>query len=147
MLERRLVTVGGFVSTDCFPSPPETGQAAHSQTVMTFGPNGFFAYTPYLTGDVKATDKHIRGEATLPPGKWGFWWSRSEQRDPQGNIDELALKKELEERLASWKDPSILKILQNSNIKLKIPTYVLPKIPTWTGKRVVLVGDAAHGIH
>ena len=113
---------------------------------MTFGPNGFFAYTPYLTGDVEATDQHIRGEATLPPGRWGFWWSRSEQRDPQATIDDVALKKELQERLASWKDPAILKILQNSDIKLKIPTYVLPKIPTWAGKRVVLVGDAAHGI-
>ena len=75
-MQRGLFTVGGFVSTDYLPSPPESGQAAHAQTVMTFGPNGFFAYTPYLTGDVEATDKHILGEATLPPGKMSFWWSR-----------------------------------------------------------------------
>jgi 2-polyprenyl-6-methoxyphenol hydroxylase-like FAD-dependent oxidoreductase len=142
---RGLFTVGGFVPIDCLPSPPETGQAAHSQTVMTFGPNGFFAYTPYLSGDVKATDQHIRGEATLPPGKMAFWWSRSAQKDPKANPDEVALKKELEERHASWKDPTIQKILQNSEVRFKIPTFVLPKIPTWAGKRIVLVGDAAHG--
>ena len=142
---RGLFTVGGFVPIDCLPSPPETGQAAHSQTVMTFGPNGFFAWTPYLTGDVQARAQHIRGEATLPPGKMAFWWSRSAQESPEANPDEVALKKELEERLASWKDPTIQKILQNSEVRWKIPTFVLPKIPTWAGKRIVLVGDAAHG--
>jgi 2-polyprenyl-6-methoxyphenol hydroxylase-like FAD-dependent oxidoreductase len=137
--------VGGFVPTSCIPPPPETGPAAHSQTIMTFGPNGFFAYTPYTTGDVKATDQHVRGEATLSPGPMSFWWSRSAQKDPQGNPDEVALKKELEEKLATWKDPAIPKILRNSEIRFKIPTFILPKMPTWAGTRIVLVGDAAHG--
>lgn len=114
---------------------------------MTFGPNGFFAYTPYTTGTVEATEKHLRGEATLPPGKSGFWWSRSAQKDPQADPDEGVLRRDLEARHASWKDPTIQKILQNSGVKLKIPTYVLPKQPTWSGKRIVLVGDAAHGIY
>lgn len=112
---------------------------------MIFGPNGFFAYTPYLTGGVKASKQHIRGEATLPPGKMAFWWSRSAQKDPEANPDEVMLKKELEDRLASWADPTIQKILENTEIRFKIPTFVLPKIPTWAGRRVVLVGDAAHG--
>ena len=70
---------------------------------------------------------------------------RSEQKDPNADPDEVKLKEELEQRHASWKDPAINRILQNSEVKLKIPTFVLPKIPTWAGKRVVLVGDAAHG--
>ena len=112
---------------------------------MTFGPNGFFGYSPYCTGDVEATERHIRGDATLPPGKKAFWWSRSEQKDPNANPDDATVTRELQERHKSWKDPSIHKILQNTEVPLKIPTFVLPKQPTWAGKRVVLVGDAAHG--
>ena len=112
---------------------------------MTFGPNGFFGYTPYTTGEVKASRKHILGEATLPAGKMAFWWSRSAQDDPNANPDEAELKRELVTRHGSWKDPAIHKIVKESDVTLKIPTWVLPKIPTWTGKRVVLVGDAAHG--
>lgn len=113
---------------------------------MTFGPNGFFAYTPYMTGDVRATDQHVRGEVTLPPGKMSFWWSRSAQKDPEASLDGHAIKKALEEKLASWKDPTIPTILQNSEIRFKIPTYTLQKMPTWAGTRIVLVGDAAHGM-
>lgn len=71
--------------------------------------------------------------------------ARSEQKDPKADPDEQKLKKDLEQRYASWKDPAIKSILQNSEVKLKIPTFVLPKIPTWTGRRIVLIGDAAHG--
>ena len=113
---------------------------------MTFGPNGFFAYTPYTTGEVKATKQHILGEATLPAGKMAFWWSRSEQKDYNATPDEAELKTELVKRHKNWKDPTIHKILENSDVEVKQPTWVLPKIPTWTGMRVVLVGDAAHGM-
>lgn len=141
---RGLFTVAGWVSTDYLPPPAETGPAAHGQTVMTFGPNGFFAYTPYTTGDFSANEKHIRGEATLPPGKSAFWWSRSAQENSKANPDNAELKQELEKRHSSWKDPTILNIIQNSEVALKIPTFVMPKVPTWAGRRVVLIGDAAH---
>lgn len=133
------------MSTDCLPAPPKTGIAAHAQTVMTFGPTGFFGYTPYTTGDIAITEKHIRGEETLPAGKMAFWWSRSAQAGPTANPDDAEVKRELQESLQSWKDPTIQKIVETSDIPLKIPTWVLPKQPTWAGKRVVLVGDAAHG--
>ena len=112
---------------------------------MTFGPNGFFAYTPYTTGDVKATREHIVGDAKVPPGKMAFWWSRSEQKDPNAKLDEGALKQEIEKRHKSWKDPAIHKIIQHADVSLQVPTWVLPKIAVWAGQRVVLVGDAAHG--
>lgn len=114
---------------------------------MTFGPNGFFAYTPYTTGETKAVEKHIRGEATLPPGKSAFWWSRSAQKDSTANPDNNELKRELLERLSSWSDPAIMKIIQNSEVALKQPTFVMPKVSTWAGNRVVLIGDAAHGTY
>ena len=145
MLFSGLFTVGGFVSTDCLPQPPETGEAAHSQTIMIFGPNGFFAYTPYTTGEVDLTRKHTLGDATVPPGQMAFWWSRSAQKDCDANPDESALKRELRSRHGSCKDPTINKILQSSDVTLKVPTFVLPKMPTWAGQRIVLVGDAAHG--
>ncbi|KAK5172064.1 uncharacterized protein LTR77_003701 [Saxophila tyrrhenica] len=135
-----------WVSTDFLPPPPETGPAAHGQTVMTFGPNGFFAYTPYTTGDTPATKKHIEGEATLPPGKNAFWWSRSAQEQPSANPDAAVLKQELEKRHSSWKDPTIMEIIRHSEVALKTPTFVSPKAPTWAGKRVVLIGDAAHAL-
>lgn len=97
---------------------------------MTFGPNGFFGYTPYTTGDVEATEEHIRGDATLPPGEGAFWWSRSEQEDPNANPDDETVKRELRKAHESWKDPTIHKILEVSEVPLKIPTWVLPKLPT-----------------
>jgi 2-polyprenyl-6-methoxyphenol hydroxylase-like FAD-dependent oxidoreductase len=113
---------------------------------MTFGPNGFFAYTPYTTADVPITDRHIRGEETLPAGKSAFWWSRSAQAEPTANPDSVALKKDLEERHRSWKHPTIMKIIQNTDVALKIPTFVMPKVSTWAKGRVVLIGDAAHAL-
>lgn len=113
---------------------------------MTFGPNGFFGYTPYTTGDVEVTEAHIRGDATLPRGDNAFWWSRSEQQDPDANPDDEAVKRELRKTHEHWKDPAIHKCIESSDRLLKIPTYVLPKLPTWTGKRVVLAGDAAHAL-
>lgn len=113
---------------------------------MTFGPNGFFGYTPYTTGDVEVTEAHMRGDATLPAGKHAFWWSRSEQPDPNANPDDEAVKAELRKTHEHWRDPTIHKCIEASDRLLKIPTYVLPKLPTWTGKRVVLAGDAAHAL-
>lgn len=113
---------------------------------MTFGPNGFFGYTPYNTGDAEATEEHLRGNATLVAGKGAFWWSRSEQEDPNANPDDEAVKQQLRKAHKAWKDPTIHKILEVSGVPLKIPTWTLPKLPTWSGKRVVLAGDAAHAL-
>ena len=82
----------------------------------------------------------------MPPGKMAFWWSRSEQKDPHANPDDEEVKRELKKRHESWRDPTIHKILEVADVPLKIPTYVLPKLSTWAGRRVVLVGDAAHGM-
>lgn len=113
---------------------------------MTFGGNGFFAYTPYTTGDTLATEQHIRGEAALSPGLSAFWWSRSAQERSTADPDEDVLKQELIKRYSSWHDPTILTIIENSMVALKQPTFVMPKTPTWAGKRVVLIGDAAHAL-
>ena len=143
-----LFTVGGFVSTEFLSTPPVDRRMPplHSQTVMTFGANGFFGYSPCGTGDTPATIKHITGDAVLPPGRLAFWWSRSAQKDPEADPDEDALQRELRQRHQAWKEPTIRKIIENSKVNLKVPTWVLPKLPTWAGKRLVLVEDAAHGI-
>ncbi|KAJ9606559.1 hypothetical protein H2200_008567 [Cladophialophora chaetospira] len=44
------------------------------------------------------------------------------------------------------KDPVIQHLIRESEIKLKIATWVTPKLPTWASNGVVLVGDAAHAL-
>ena len=119
--------------------------APQSQTVMTMGPNGFFGYTPCTSGELTPTPRHIKGELALPPGQLAFWWARSAQDSREADPDEDTMHQELKSRLEFWKDPTIQNILQNSRITLKHPTLTLPRLPTWAGQRVVLVGDAAHG--
>lgn len=118
-----------------------------SQVIMTFGHNGFLGYTPCSTADdISVGPVHLRGEAVVPRGDMAFWWARSAQSDPEKEPDVEKTKRDLRARMKSWKDPNIRSILQNSQRTAVLPTYALPKQQTWAGKRVVLVGDAAHGI-
>ena len=144
---RGLSTLGGFIETKYLENPSGNGplQYPQSQTIMTFGHNGFLGYTPCTCSDVQITADHLRGKSTVPRGDMAFWWARSAQDDPKCEPDVEKAKKDLAKRMESWKDPNIPKILEHSLKTATIPTYVLPKEKTWAGERVVLVGDAAHG--
>lgn len=146
-LSRGLSTLGGFIETKYLQSIPTDGPMPYpfSQTIMTFGPNGFLGYTPCNAGGITITGDHIQGKTALPPGDMGFWWARSAHENPDTEPDVERAKAGLAEKMKSWRDPNIRSILQHSLKTAMIPTYALPKQKTWAGKRVVLVGDAAHG--
>ena len=116
-----------------------------SQAMMTFGHNGFLGYSPCTTGGIKITEDHISGKTALPPGDMGLWWARSAHESPDIEPDIERAKADLAKKMESWTDPNIRSILQHSLKTAMILTYTLPKQKTWVGKRVVLVGDAAHG--
>lgn len=113
---------------------------------MTFGHNGFLGYSPCSSSaNVEITLDHIRGKSVVPEGDMAIWWARSVHEEPKVDPDMERAKKGLAEKMASWRDPNIRKILEHSLKTVMIPQYVLPKQKTWAGRRVVLVGDAAHG--
>lgn len=144
-------TLGGFIETKHLtPTSPDTNSTTlpypQSRTMMTFGPNGFLGYTPCTTSpSTTLTADHISGRAAVPVGNMAFWWARSTHADPKVEPDVEVEKRELEKRMQSWRDPNVKAILRHSVKTAMIPTYVLPRQRTWVGKRVVLVGDAAHG--
>lgn len=117
--------VGGFVDQ---PAPAKCLQ--DKSLCFTFGGNGFFGYGPVLP------------ERTL-------WWSTyqiSEVPDRKA-VDPANIYAQLKERHADWKVPDLHDIINNSGgIDSIYPTWITPPLPTWTGKRMVLVGDAAHAL-
>lgn len=120
-----------------------------SQTVMTFGHNGFLGYTPCNSAPAldMITNEHICGSTVVPRGDMAFWWARSAHVEPKRTpeVDVEDARRELEERMKGWSDPNIRKILRETVKTAMIPTYALPRQERWSGRRVVLVGDAAHG--
>lgn len=146
---RGLATVGGFIETKHLSPTATTAEGLPyplSQTVMIFGHNGFVAYTPCtMAPETTITDAHLRGSAAIPRGDMAFWWARSAHADPKMEPDVEVSKNELKERMRSWREPNIHSILEHSLNTAMFATYALPKQRTWAGRRVVLVGDAAHG--
>lgn len=145
---RGLATLGGFIETKHLEPAVQSGRLPYpqSQTIMIFGHNGFLAYSPCNAApEVEITADHIRGTTMVPRGDMGFWWARSAHADPKMEPDVEVSKKALAEKLQSWRDPNVAQILEHSLKTAMIPTYVLPKQRTWAARRMVLVGDAAHG--
>ena len=145
---RGLSTFGGFIETKYLQPAPTTGPLPYpqSQTIMTFGHNGFLGYTPCTTASsASITSSHIRGDSAVPRGEMGFWWARSAHEDPKVEPDLDVAKEDLRKRMAKWRDPNVKAILDHGIKTAMIPTYALSRQRTWAGRRVVLVGDAAHG--
>jgi hypothetical protein len=102
---------------------------------MTFSGGGFFAYSPIDPGS--------------PSHKQGIWWSSFSRADPDvRTVDEDAISRAVVGRHEKWSDPTVREILEKvkrDRLGFKVATWVTPKAPTWAGKAIVLVGDAAHG--
>ena len=145
--------VGGFVPSSYLPPIPPDNKlgAPQSPVVMTFGAEGFFGYGP-CEADVSSTSPHltaaeIQNNKALPYGPRAMWWSTFEADEPNEStksVDKEAVRNQLRERHSKWQDPFIKKVLTDPPVSVMTATYITPKLETWTGDRVVLVGDAAH---
>lgn len=138
-----LVGIGGFISTAILPPLPLP--APQSPVVMTFGPNGFFGYSP-----VDAAGEPTSQSGDLPPyGSRGMWWSTYQADTPPVTTKDKAQIEDIQKRLvarhAKWGDPIVQKIIKESSVDQIVPVWTMPKLPTWTKDGIVLVGDAAHG--
>ena len=123
----------------------------NSPVVMTFGPQGFFGYSPCTTATPTAntpTPSSSSDPNSLPAyGPQGMWWSTWESVDllDPAKQDMDVIRKKLIARHEGWMDPIIQRIVKEAPIDLLLPTWVTPKLPTWEKDGIVLVGDAAHG--
>ncbi|KAL9129342.1 MAG: hypothetical protein Q9217_002180 [Psora testacea] len=127
-----LVGVGGFIPTTLLPSDYPAGA-----TTMIFSGNGFFGYGP-------CTMDHSTGLG----GPESVWWSTYSIHSlpPTKDINKADVKRQLQNRHANWKDPTIKKIVSNVKLDSIYPTWTTPELPTWSKGSVVLIGDAAHAM-
>jgi len=148
-----LCGIGGFFpSSDLPPLPSDLIlPAPRSPVVMTFGAEGFFGYAPCNSdpspGSPSLTSSQIKANKALPYGPQAMWWSTFSVDEPPKStkaIDKEAIHAQLLERHSKWQDPVIQKVLADPVISVMTATFVTPKLSTWTGDGIVLVGDAAH---
>lgn len=146
-----LCGIGGFFPSSYLPTLPSDLilPAPQSPVVMTFGAEGFFGYGPCNSdsGSASLTLSQIKDNKALPYGPQAMWWSTFSVDEPPKStkaIDKEAIYAQLLERHSKWQDPVIQKVLANPDISVMTATFVTPKLSTWTGDGIVLVGDAAH---
>ena len=124
---REFCGIGSFVDMDI---PQEL--IDDKSMVFTFGPTGFFGYSP----------------AGPPSGRSLLWWSNWETPavPDRTAIDTADIKRQLIERHGTWADPIIQDILQNVTVDSIYPIWTTPDLPHWGETGAVLIGDAAHAL-
>jgi 2-polyprenyl-6-methoxyphenol hydroxylase-like FAD-dependent oxidoreductase len=123
-----LAGVGGFLKQ---PIPAFIREK--KAMVFTFGNNGFFGYAS--GGPVE--EKSI------------MWWSTFETSNlpDTKRIDPVEVREAVIKRHKNWKDPILQDIINGiSTVESIYPTWVVPDLPTWGEKGIVLIGDAAHAL-
>jgi 2-polyprenyl-6-methoxyphenol hydroxylase-like FAD-dependent oxidoreductase len=121
-----LIGFGGFVPRSVISDMP-IGQ----RVVTTFGQSGFFGYGFCSSGADDAV----------------MWWSTQ----PSHGVDAAAyramsqdqLRQHLCEFHAGWHDP-IVRIIDAAESIVVTDTLDVANLPTWSRKRTLLIGDAAH---
>jgi 2-polyprenyl-6-methoxyphenol hydroxylase-like FAD-dependent oxidoreductase len=121
-----LIGFGGFLPRALLDGGP-IGQRVET----TFGQSGFFGY----------------GFCSPDPDDGVMWWSTQPGRGTDAAtfraMSEDALRRHLLEFHAGWHDPipRLLEAAENIGVTATLDVATLP---TWSRKRVVLIGDAAH---
>ena len=121
-----LIGFGGFAPRSLLENA-SIGQRVET----TFGQSGFFGY----------------GLCSPDPGDGVMWWSTQ----PANGIDAAtframgqdAMKRHLRDFHAGWHDP-IPQLLEAAENIVVTPTLDVATLPTWSRKRTLLIGDAAH---
>ncbi|KAL8734374.1 MAG: hypothetical protein Q9166_001572 [cf. Caloplaca sp. 2 TL-2023] len=134
-----LIGVGGFI-----PSSYLSDKAMRGKMTVTFGSHGFFGYG---ASTIASQSNHF-AQCTAPMGDEAVWWSTYESKDLPNtrDFDKEAILQQLRKRHAGWKDPVIQKIINEAAIDSIYPTWIMPELPTWYTRGLVLVGDAAHSM-
>jgi 2-polyprenyl-6-methoxyphenol hydroxylase-like FAD-dependent oxidoreductase len=121
-----LVGFGGFVPRALLESAG-LGQ----RLVMTFGQSGYFGY----------------GFCRPEPGDGAMWWSTQPTHGIDAAtfraMDQDALRRHLRNFHAGWHDP-IPRLLELIGDVVVTATLDVATLPTWSRKRTMLIGDAAH---
>lgn len=122
---RGLLGVGGFVDASTHPPQP-----VPSAMTFTFGPNGFFGYSP------------------ASPNGVTMWWSTCEAESPplSTRLSLTEMRTQLQHRHKNWKDPVIHAIIDKADVESVYPVWTTPELPYWGKGSCVLVGDAAHAL-
>lgn len=99
--------------------------------VFTFGPTGSFGYCC---------------AAPVPQRKLGWWSNWGSPNVPDRNVVEPEeIRRQLQERHGTWKDPVIRTIIEKMSTDRVYPIWTTPTLPHWGGESgAVLLGDAAH---
>jgi 2-polyprenyl-6-methoxyphenol hydroxylase-like FAD-dependent oxidoreductase len=121
-----LVGFGGFVPRSLLEST-SIGQRVET----TFGQSGFFGY----------------GFCSSDPGDGVMWWSTQPSHGIDAAtfraMDQQVLKQHLRDFHAGWHDP-IPRIIDAAENIVVTDTLDVATLPTWSRKRTLLIGDAAH---
>ncbi|KAF2434828.1 FAD/NAD(P)-binding domain-containing protein [Tothia fuscella] len=122
-----MIGVGGFLPNSSLPPLPPCDA---NSMVFTFGPNGFFGYSPSSP------------DTTM-------WWSTCEAENIPATtrISTSDMQSQLKAHHEKWKDPTIKAIIQKADVESIYPVWTTPELPHWGKGGVILVGDAAHGLN
>ena len=117
--------IGGFTPASAVPDVPR------NTMTFVFGRRGFFGYSSADTGSAP-------------------WWSnlfrdRELTRDELDRPDMGSLKTELLGRFGDYHAP-IPALIRHSGTVMQLNVYDLPSLPTWHGRRILVIGDAAHAV-
>jgi 2-polyprenyl-6-methoxyphenol hydroxylase-like FAD-dependent oxidoreductase len=121
-----LIGFGGFVPRAVIANSP-----IGRRVVTTFGQSGFFGY----------------GFCSSDPDDGVMWWSTQ----PSHGVDAATYRAMSQDQLrqhlrnfhAGWHDP-ILGIIDAAENIVVTDTLDVATLPTWSRKRTLLIGDAAH---
>ncbi|WP_454627841.1 FAD-dependent oxidoreductase [Bradyrhizobium cenepequi] len=121
-----LISFGGFV-----PRSVLEGRSIGGRVETTFGQSGFFGY----------------GFCSSDPADGVMWWSTQPSRGIDAAtfraMDHAALKQHLRDFHRGWHDP-ISRIIEAAENIVVTDTLDVASLPTWSRKRSLLIGDAAH---
>ncbi len=121
-----LIGFGGFV-----PHAVLESRSIGGRVETTFGQSGFFGY----------------GFCSADPADGVMWWSTQPSHGVDAAtfraMDQAALKQHLSDFHQGWHDP-IPRIIEAADNMVVTDTLDVASLPTWSRKRSLLIGDAAH---
>jgi 2-polyprenyl-6-methoxyphenol hydroxylase-like FAD-dependent oxidoreductase len=121
-----LIGFGGFVPRSLIENTP-----AGQRVATTFGQSGFFGY----------------GFCSSDPEDGVMWWSTQPSHGVSAAtyraMDQEALRQHLRDFHAGWHDP-VPQIVDAAENIVVTDTLDVATLPTWSRKRTLLIGDAAH---